>query len=300
MLHEILGWLHSDVLSQPAGVLIALLCLVGTVSVLTVMFKERQFKFPSIKTGATAILWLSPIVAILMVLGTRLFPFFVATNQTDHQEPATRLPWEDNSVWTVHTVESWSPVEDMDIAEVQKRHEGGQVTWRVALESEQHTSPADARDELTQTVLALVTTDLQQVHPEISNPTIPESLIRERSVLNETLTNTTHELPDSGRTFETTQIRWVVELNSEVRDQIRESWEQEVVTVRAGLVAGGVGFLTFLFGLLATYLRVDHRTNGEYRGRLKLGLLSLAIAGGLGFIQVLNMIAMDPLRGFLF
>ncbi len=299
MLHKILGWLQSDVLSQPAGLLIVLLCLLGTASVLTVMFKEHQFKIPSIKTGVTSLLWLSPIFGMLVVLGARLFPFFVIT-QTDHQEAATQLPWEDNSVWTVHTVESWSPIEDLDIAEVEKRTESGQTTWRVALESEQHTSPADAREELTQTVLALVTTDLQAVHPEISNPVVPESLVREHSVLNETLTNTTHELPDSGRTFETTQIRWVVELNPAVREQILATWQEEVVSMRAGLVAGVVGFLTFLFGLLATYLRVDTRTNGQYRGRLKLGLLSLAIAGGLGFVQVLNIIAMDPLRGFLF
>ena len=123
-------------------------------------------------------------------------------------------------------------------------------------------------------------------------------MVREKCVVDESLTKTSHQLPDSGRTFETTQIRWVVELDSEVRELVHNVWKTEIVSTRAGLLAGTVGFVTFLFGLLAMFLRVDTRTNGQYRGRLKLGLLCLAIAGGLGFLQVLNIIEMNPMRGF--
>ena len=300
MLHEILGWFRSSVLSDPAHVVIAVLCLLGLTSVLTVMFKERNFKWPSLRLSASTFLWLSPILALLAVLGTRLFPFFAPTNGVERPDAATQLPWEEDPVWHVHTVETWEPIEEMELAHVQKRTEGGQVSWRVVLESEQHTTVSDARRELKDTVVALVSTDLQRVYPEIANPLISDSYIRKECVLNETLATRSHELPESGRTFETTQVRWMVELNPKVREHIRSTWQKQLVSARASLVAGTVGFVTFLFGLLATYLRVDLRTNGQYRGRLKLGLLSLAIAGGLGFLQVLNVLATESARDLHF
>ncbi|WP_166823801.1 hypothetical protein [Thalassoroseus pseudoceratinae] len=300
MLHEILGWFRSNVLSDPAHAVIAVLCLLGLTSVLTVMLKERSFRLPSFRMSASTFLWLSPVLALLAVLGTRLFPFFAPTTAAERPDAATQLPWEEDPVWHVHPVETWGPIEELELAHVQKRTEDGRVSWRLVLESEQHTTTEDARNELKETVVALVSTDLQRVYPEIVNPVISEHDIRKECVLNETLMTTEHELPDSGRTFETKQLRWVVELNPEIRKHIRSTWEKELVSARAGLVAGTFGFVTFLFGLLATYLRVDSRTNGNYRGRLKLGLLSLAIAGGLGFLKVLNVIATDSVQGLHF
>jgi len=84
----------------------------------------------------------------------------------------------------------------------------------------------------------------------------------------------------SGTAFRVFRAYNEVELSPAVRKQIFPLWREEVVGRRI-LALGGLGaLLTLTFGTLAVYFRLDDRTSGLYRRRLKLAAVSVITAGG--------------------
>jgi hypothetical protein len=84
----------------------------------------------------------------------------------------------------------------------------------------------------------------------------------------------------SGTAFRVFRAYNEVERSPAVRKQIFPLWKEEVVGRRI-LALGGLGaLLTLTFGTLAVYFRLDDRTSGLYRRRLKLAAVSVIAAGG--------------------
>jgi hypothetical protein len=78
-----------------------------------------------------------------------------------------------------------------------------------------------------------------------------------------------------------------IEISPEVYNNFRAEWTAGAVNERLkGLGAFG-GFLTLLFATLAGYLRLDDRTKGAYRGRLRVAAVSLIIAAGVAAATVI-------------
>lgn len=78
-----------------------------------------------------------------------------------------------------------------------------------------------------------------------------------------------------------------VELSPDVRKQLLPAWKDQIVSRRIWALGGLAGLLTLTFGTLAAYFRLDHRTAGLYRRRLKLAAVSVIAAGGLAATTLL-------------
>jgi hypothetical protein len=84
----------------------------------------------------------------------------------------------------------------------------------------------------------------------------------------------------SGTAFRVFRGHDQVELSPAVRKQIFPLWKEEVVGRRIFALGGLGALLTLTFGTLAVYFRLDDRTSGLYRRRLKLAAVSVIAAGG--------------------
>lgn len=74
-----------------------------------------------------------------------------------------------------------------------------------------------------------------------------------------------------------TQVYWKLNLNQENRIHLREA----VVTPRLWILGGVFGLLTIIVVALAGYFRLDAKTEGRYRFRLKLATTSLIVGTGI-------------------
>jgi hypothetical protein len=57
------------------------------------------------------------------------------------------------------------------------------------------------------------------------------------------------------------------------------NWKQDVVPGRLEALGGFAALLTLTFATGAAYFRLDDRTHGRYRGRLKLAAVAIIGAG---------------------
>jgi hypothetical protein len=91
----------------------------------------------------------------------------------------------------------------------------------------------------------------------------------------------------SGTPFRVFRAYNQVELSPAVRKRIFPLWREEVVGRRIWDLGGLGALLTLTFGTLAVYFRLDDRTSGLYRRRLKLAAVSVIAAGGLAAATLL-------------
>lgn len=84
----------------------------------------------------------------------------------------------------------------------------------------------------------------------------------------------------SGTAFRVFRAYDQVLLSPVVRKQILPLWRDEVVSRRIWALGGLAGLLTLTFATLAAYFRLDDRTSGLYRRRLKLAAVCVIAAGG--------------------
>ena len=91
----------------------------------------------------------------------------------------------------------------------------------------------------------------------------------------------------SGTPFRVFLAHDQVELSPAVRKEILPLWKEEVVGRRIWSLGGLAGLLTLTFATLAVYFRLDDRTAGMFRRRLKLAAVCVIAAGGLAAATLL-------------
>ena len=72
-----------------------------------------------------------------------------------------------------------------------------------------------------------------------------------------------------------------LELNSQLRKTLHDSWQGQVVEHRLIVLGSMLGLVTLMLATSAGYFRLDHLTGGLYRRRLKFAAASLIAAGSL-------------------
>jgi hypothetical protein len=82
-------------------------------------------------------------------------------------------------------------------------------------------------------------------------------------------------------TFRVVKLYQQVELSPNLRSRLYELWRAETVERRLWGLGSLVAFLTLITGTIATYLRLNLRTHGAYRGRLKFACVCLITAAGM-------------------
>jgi hypothetical protein len=156
----------------------------------------------------------------------------------------------------------------------------------VVKESSWEKSVEEARRNLVGPTSELVQQDFDQFFPGGSN--LPQEVIQKHVVRAEAVKSQVHEDGDTPCTMY--KVYWQVELSSQVREALSDTWKTEIATKRAWLLGEVLGLLTLIAVSFAAYFHLDKKSDGAYRFRLKLAATSLMTAGGLGLIAALSQV----------
>jgi hypothetical protein len=162
---------------------------------------------------------------------------------------------------------------------VKQKEEISENTRLVAVSGEIGATVAEAEEAARTAAVETVRNDFVTAFPQAKGwdapaRTVAATAIRRRFV------EEVDRKTGSGTAFRVYRAYDQVELSPEVRKQIFPLWREEIVGRRILALGGLAALLTLTFGTLATYFRLDARTSGQHRRRLKLAAVSVIAAGG--------------------
>ncbi len=259
----------------------------------------------SLTLGLGSLLWASPVIAVLAFVAVRVIPYF-QFGAANHHAPTAKPSWlqSDDETKTVELVPYFSN-ETMDVSTDESSKEKlpewtshkiqllaatkgrpEQEHWRIVLESDWEVSPAKANEKLSDKAARLVGEDFHRFSP--GGSALPAETVRNAAVRAEALAEETFN--EDTNPFKMYKAYWQVELSPEVRQQVSDTWKQEISIRRAWLLGAVLMLFTLIAGTLAAYFRLDERSNGQHRTRLKLAAAALMTAGGLGVLATLPLL----------
>ncbi len=133
----------------------------------------------------------------------------------------------------------------------------------------------------------LVRVDFAATFPQVAGWRPPASVVANSAIRQTFVEEVDRKTVSSGTPFRVYRGYNQVELSPSVRNQIYPLWKTEVVDRRIWALGGLAGLLTLTFATLSAYFRLDARTTGLYRRRLKLAAVSVIAAGGLAAATLL-------------
>ncbi len=152
---------------------------------------------------------------------------------------------------------------------------------RIVLTSQQYATKEEAEQELRVAAVKLVEQDLQRIQtgsfrPQSWRPSADDVIAHAVQHRYEE----TAERDFGSFSHPMTRVSWQVELSPRVRTEFAPAWRRELISFRIMWVAGVASIFAMLASASLMYFRLDTRTQGQSRGRLKL-LATGAMAGWL-------------------
>jgi hypothetical protein len=141
------------------------------------------------------------------------------------------------------------------------------------------TSPKDAEREALEAARIVVGEAIQRAYPKVGDWRPSADAIREDAVRLTFVEKVHRKTVSSGTPFIVYRAYQQVELSPAVFSQLISSWKEEVLPHRLEALGGFAALLTLTFATGAAYFRLDERTHGRYRGRLKLAAVTIVSAG---------------------
>ncbi len=120
---------------------------------------------------------------------------------------------------------------------------------------------------------------IQRAYPKVGKWLPPTEAVREVAVRLTYVEKIPRKTLSSGTPFIVYRAYKQVELSPKVYSQLLSNWKEEVVPRRLEALAGFAALLTLTFATGAAYFRLDDRTQGRYRGRLKVAAVAVIGAG---------------------
>jgi hypothetical protein len=157
----------------------------------------------------------------------------------------------------------------------------------VVVRTEVWATPEVAEERALAAATDLVADGLGKYYPEARDWLPPENLVRSEAVRNVYIEPENHKTTTSGTPFRVYRAYYQVELSPKVWASLIPVWKEAVVGRRLWALGGFAGLLTLTFATLAAYFRLDERSAGRYRGRLKLAAVSIIAAGGVAAATLL-------------
>jgi hypothetical protein len=286
--------------------LIWLLLLVAIVLGASTVLSVRGVSWKSgLTQGLGSLLWASPVIAVVAFVAVKVMPHFQfgATPGNSSTAAPSWLDTDDGPL-NVEDVESF-PIETVDVShggvpakenivpawtksKVQRleatKNDPQKTVWRVVTEGRWENSIEEARAAVLDEAANLVREDFSQYYP--GGSAAPSDVIREHAFRAEFIEQQTHE--DVSRPFTMYKVYWQVELSPEVREQLSDSWKEEVGARRAWLLGGVFALFTLIAGTFAAYFHLDKKSKGAHRFRLKLAATALMTAGALGMLATMS------------
>lgn len=156
-----------------------------------------------------------------------------------------------------------------DVAEGDRR--------RVVISGEQFADPRTARDNALSKAERLVRDDFEASHGATREPwSLNSGLdVAVKNSHTETIRRTAGD-----NEFTVYRTHLLVELSPQVHDALEPIWRQQIGQRRSVLVVGLLALLTAIAAIVSGYFRLDDRTGGRYRWRLRLGAIAATILVG--------------------
>lgn len=148
-------------------------------------------------------------------------------------------------------------------------------------------NPESAEAEGVAAVIVAVRRDFAEHYPISESWQPPAQIVRDQAIKQVYIEQAEHTTSTSDTHFKTYRAYCQVELTPALRSRLFPSWRDETVARRLWSLGGLAGLLTLTFGTVAAYFRLDERTSGHYRRRLKLAAVSIIAAGGLAAARLL-------------
>ena len=153
--------------------------------------------------------------------------------------------------------------------------EQGDGRTLVVVSSGQFAAESDAREDALRKAAAALRDDFARSNRDAGGGWSVDAETARRAVRKTAVVDITRE---AGRSRFTVRRAYMqIELSPETRSVVESVWRRHAQSQRSLLVGGAVGAVTSLFALVAGYFFVDDRTQGRYRGRLKVGLAGFVI-----------------------
>ena len=147
----------------------------------------------------------------------------------------------------------------------------------LVVSSQQFATIEEAERDADQQAVELLKRETLKNNPSYQGEWIlPQQAIEFRLRYDEEITRHT-----KNATFTVYRVHKQLAITPETEAAIVTAWQSQIGRQRLWALGGVVVFLTLLTGGTTSYLRLDRRTGGQYRGRLKLATASLVAAGGL-------------------
>ncbi len=144
--------------------------------------------------------------------------------------------------------------------------------------------------ECERDVIAKATQELMADFPKVfgiaDTWTIPESFVSSEAIRQRYVERLTRQTEK--HTFDVRRMSALLEITPDLRRQVYEIWRGQAVERRLWHLGGLVGLATLILATIASYLRLDARTSGAYRGRLKLAAGLLITVGSLVVVRTLQ------------
>lgn len=146
----------------------------------------------------------------------------------------------------------------------------------ISLSTKEQPTQADAEKELLALAAAKVRSDFDGEFPSKVEWALPPSAIRFNLAHEEKIPRKAGNV-----SFTMTRLHRQLEISPETRQAAFAAWRKAIVAERLRGMAGVGGLLALIVFAIAAYLRLDARTLGQCRGRLKTAALASILAGGL-------------------
>jgi hypothetical protein len=145
----------------------------------------------------------------------------------------------------------------------------------------------EARAFAQAAALRLVRDDFEATFPQAQGWTPPAPAAAQAAIRRIFVEEIDRKTVSSGVSFRVYRAYDQVELSPHVRAQLFPFWKDQIVDRRIEALSGLTGLLTLTFATLAAYFRLDDRTSGLYRRRLKFAAVCVIAAGGLAATTLL-------------
>lgn len=154
------------------------------------------------------------------------------------------------------------------------------------IRSKQYQTVAECEREVIAKATQELMADFAKVFGIADTWSIPESFISSQAIRQRYVERLTRETEK--HTFDVRRMSALLEITPDLRRQVYEIWRGQAVERRLWHLGGLVGLATLVLATIASYLRLDARTSGAYRGRLKLAAGLLITVGSLVVVRTLQ------------
>lgn len=150
----------------------------------------------------------------------------------------------------------------------------------VVVSSQRFATLEEAERQATERVLALVHSHFHDEHPQRGAWQAPLSEVEAHAVEQVTGESLDKDFGNGiqGRMY---RVHARLNLSPELRKALYGTWRAQVVDRRLTILGSILALVTLMLGTSATYIRLDDRTGGQLRWRLRFAALATIMAGGL-------------------